>query len=62
VIGHAETLMSPFHREAYPAWRCLTHADWSHADMRDYRRRLRALANDQGVPIGPRPAWVQANC
>ena len=62
VIGHAETLMSPFHREAYPSWRCLTHADWSHADMQVYRRRLRALAHDQDVPVGPPPAWVDPSC
>src|SRR5690349_14250433 len=27
VIGHAESLASPYHRELYPAWRCQTHAD-----------------------------------
>ena len=62
VIGHAETLRSPFHREAYPSWRCLTHADWSRVDMRVYRRRLRELARHQGVPVGPRPAWVDSSC
>ena len=41
VIGHAETLMSPFHHEAYPSWRCWTHADWQHEDMLRYRERLR---------------------
>ena len=40
VIGHAESLLSPYHHERYPAWRCQTPADWSHADMRRYRRGL----------------------
>ena len=50
VIGHAETLMSPFHHEAYPTWRCWTHADWQHADMLLYRERLRRLAHRTGGP------------
>ena len=62
VIGHAETLMSPFHHEAYPSWRCWTHADWQHADMLLYRERLRRLAHRTGVPVGPRPAWVDSGC
>ena len=41
VIGHAESLTSPYHRERYAPWRHQTHADWSHADMRVYRARLR---------------------
>jgi beta-N-acetylhexosaminidase len=62
VIGHAETLMSPLHREAYPAWRCLTHADWQRADMQTYRRRLRELARRHHVPVGPPPIWVDPRC
>ena len=62
VIGHAETLMSPYHHELYPSWRCLTHADWAHADMQVYRARLRRLAHQHGVPIGPPPAWVDPHC
>ena len=62
VIGHAETLMSPFHHEAYPSWRCQTHADWQHADMQVYRDRLRRLARRTGVPVGPPPAWIDPHC
>ena len=62
VIGHAETLMSPFHHEAYPSWRCQAHADWQHADMQVYRERLRRLAHRVGVHVGPPPAWVAPHC
>jgi beta-N-acetylhexosaminidase len=51
VIGHNESLTSPYHREHDPAWRCQTHADWQHADMNIYRSRLLALAHAQHVPI-----------
>jgi hypothetical protein len=57
VIGHAESLMSPYHRERYASWRCQTHADWQHRDMKVYRRRLRDLARARGVPGGPGPVW-----
>jgi N-acetylmuramoyl-L-alanine amidase len=57
VIGHAESLMSPYHRELYPSWRCMTHSDWLHRDMRIYRRRLRDLAQAKGVPGGAGPHW-----
>ncbi len=43
VIGHAESLSSPYHRERYRPWAHQTHADWQHADMRTYRAKLRAL-------------------
>ncbi len=62
VIGHAETLMSPYHHEAYPSWRCMTHADWQHVDMQVYRQRLRVLADHAQVPIGPPPDWVDPHC
>ena len=44
VIGHSESLTSPYHRERYAPWRCQTHGDWTHADMTTYRARLAALA------------------
>jgi N-acetylmuramoyl-L-alanine amidase len=44
VIGHNESLSSPYHRENVARLRNQTHADWTHADMRVYRRKLRALA------------------
>jgi N-acetylmuramoyl-L-alanine amidase len=53
VIGHNESRTSRFHRERYRAWRCQTHADWTPAEMREYRRRLTALAREKGVPLGP---------
>jgi beta-N-acetylhexosaminidase len=62
VIGHAETLMSPFHHERYPSWRCRIHADWSHPSMQRFRHRLRHLAHCADVPIGPPPAWVDPGC
>ncbi|HEX2084674.1 MAG TPA: N-acetylmuramoyl-L-alanine amidase [Solirubrobacteraceae bacterium] len=40
VIGHAESLSSPFHRERVKAWRTLTHGDFRRATMRRYRRML----------------------
>ena len=42
VIGHSESLSSPFHRERYAPWRHQTHGDWTHADMTVYRSRLAA--------------------
>jgi len=43
VIGHAESLRSPYHRERVPGLRRQTHGDWRHASMRVYRRKLRRL-------------------
>ncbi len=40
VIGHNESLSSPYHREDVPALRTQTHADFNHDDMQIYRRRL----------------------
>ena len=42
VIGHSESLSSPFHRELYAPWRTQTHGDWSTASMRTFRARLGA--------------------
>ena len=42
VIGHNESLSSPYHRELYKPWAHKTHGDWNHADMDVYRARLRA--------------------
>jgi N-acetylmuramoyl-L-alanine amidase len=41
VIGHAESLSSPYHRERVASLRRQTHGDWRHASMRTYRKRLR---------------------
>ncbi|MGZ5354590.1 MAG: N-acetylmuramoyl-L-alanine amidase [Actinomycetota bacterium] len=62
VIGHAEILESPHHDEAYADWRCSTHADWNHRQMRVYRERLRGLARSLGVPVGRGPRWVDSGC
>jgi N-acetylmuramoyl-L-alanine amidase len=43
VIGHNESLASPYHRELVPSLRSQTHGDWRHSSMRVYRQRLRAL-------------------
>ncbi len=42
VIGHNESLSSPYHREDVPALRTQTHSDFERADMNVYRRRLAA--------------------
>ena len=43
VIGHNESLSSPYHRERVASLRGQTHDDWKRADMRVYRAKLRAL-------------------
>jgi hypothetical protein len=40
VIGHNESLSSPYHRENVSSLSTQTHGDWDHADMTIYRRRL----------------------
>jgi N-acetyl-anhydromuramyl-L-alanine amidase AmpD len=40
VIGHNESLSSPYHHELVSSWRCQTHSDWTHPDMETYRRLL----------------------
>jgi N-acetylmuramoyl-L-alanine amidase len=62
VIGHAEILQSPYHREGYPSWRCRTHADWNRREMRVYRTRLRRVARRLDVPLGAGPSWVPSGC
>jgi hypothetical protein len=43
VIGHNESLTSPYHRERVSALRRQTHGDWVHASMQRYRARLSRL-------------------
>jgi beta-N-acetylhexosaminidase len=62
VIGHNESLTSPYHRENYRAWRCQTHGDWSRADMQIYRAALARQARRNGVPLGPPARPVQPRC
>jgi len=44
VIGHAESLSSPFHRERVARLRNQTHGDFAPPAMRSYRRMLDAMA------------------
>jgi N-acetyl-anhydromuramyl-L-alanine amidase AmpD len=62
VIGHAESLTSPYHRERYAPWRCQTHGDWTHADMNTYRARLAALARAEKVPVATSGHPVASRC
>lgn len=62
VIGHAESLEHPLHFELYRSWRCLTHADFPHRAMREYRSRLRDVATARGVRVGAGPAWGPSGC
>jgi N-acetylmuramoyl-L-alanine amidase len=43
VIGHNESLSSPYHHDRVPAFQHQTHSDWNHADMRRYRHLLAGL-------------------
>jgi N-acetylmuramoyl-L-alanine amidase len=45
VIGHAESLTSPYHHELVPSLRRQTHGDWRHSSMRVYRAKLRRLGS-----------------
>src|SRR5215208_629614 len=44
VIGHNESLSSPYHRERVATLRTQTHGDMTRASMRTYRRKLRSLS------------------
>jgi beta-N-acetylhexosaminidase len=62
VIGHSESLTSPYHRERYAPWRCQTHSDWLRADMNVYRARLAALAAGEHVAISRAGHPVASRC
>jgi len=62
VIGHNESLTSPYHKELYAAWRCQTHGDWTRADMDVYRRRLASLLRRYAVPLGPPVRRLNPHC
>jgi N-acetylmuramoyl-L-alanine amidase-like protein/zinc carboxypeptidase len=49
VIGHNESLSSPYHRENVAALRHQTHGDFNRASMRRYRRALRRLPAPDSV-------------
>jgi beta-N-acetylhexosaminidase len=62
VIGHNESLTSPYHKELYPAWRCQTHGDWIYADMTVYRNKLRKLARRYAINLGTLPRQGHTSC
>ena len=62
VIGHNESLTSPYHRERYRRWRCQTHGDWTRADMQIYRAALTRLARRYDVPLGSRAPRTTSGC
>jgi N-acetylmuramoyl-L-alanine amidase len=44
VIGHNESLGSPYHHELVPSLRRQTHGDWKRRSMRVYRQKLGRMA------------------
>jgi N-acetylmuramoyl-L-alanine amidase len=62
VIGHNESLTSPYHRELNRSWRCQTHGDWTRADMQIYRAALARRARRYGVTLGPPARPVDSGC
>lgn len=56
VIGHSESLSSPYHHENVSSWRCQTHGDWTHTDMDTYRHLLLALARQDGIRLKMKPS------
>ena len=49
VIGHAESLSSPFHRERVASLRRQTHGDFSRTTMRGYRAMLDRMAAPESL-------------
>jgi N-acetylmuramoyl-L-alanine amidase len=45
VIGHNESLSSPFYKELDPRFKGQTHGDWNHSDMQTYRADLAKLGD-----------------
>jgi beta-N-acetylhexosaminidase len=62
VIGHSESIWSPYYREHVASYRCLNHSDWLHADMVTYRSRLAQLARHYHVPLGSGYKAVDNGC
>jgi N-acetylmuramoyl-L-alanine amidase len=60
VIGHNESLSSPYHRERVARLRRQTHGDWATASMRRYRARLRALPCSAPAPAASSAASSRA--
>jgi N-acetylmuramoyl-L-alanine amidase len=53
VIGHAESLSSPFHKELIPSFQSQTHSDWRPPYMRHYRKKLSRTTCPGGRGGGP---------
>jgi len=62
VIGHNESLTSPYHHELYKPWRCQTHGDWNYADMTIYRGKLHSFGKRYGLKLGPIPGQRPSQC
>lgn len=62
VVGHNESLTSPYRRERYAAWRCQTHGDFRRATMDRYRTLLAREATVAGVRLGRRVHRVRSVC
>jgi N-acetylmuramoyl-L-alanine amidase len=62
VIGHNESLTSPWRLELVPSLRCQTHQDWNHADMEVFRQELAGLAERFQVPLGPPAKPMDSGC
>lgn len=62
VIGHSESLTSPYHHELYKPWACQTHGDWTHTDMTTYRAKLLALAKREHLQISLAGRFVKTSC
>ena len=62
VIGHNESLTSPFHHELYSAWRCQTHGDWTPRTCTSTASRLRTVDRRYGVEVGPPARPVSSGC
>jgi len=60
VIGHAESLRSPYHRERVPSLRHQTHSDWRHGSMRVYRHKLRRLGGCRAARRARSPRTIPA--
>jgi N-acetylmuramoyl-L-alanine amidase len=62
VIGHNESLTSPYHHERVRSLKCQTHGDWNYADMTIYRGDLRRLARRYGIDMGRIPRQRPSQC
>ena len=62
MIGHNESLASPYHRERVPALARQTHGDFGHATMQVYRRRLDSPPARRRAPLRPGECASAVRC